>query len=142
MSGLRSRVQYFAHFAHDNFGSKGFLHEGHAGAQNSVMDDSVIGVAGHVEDFDGGIEENLDDDRDSTLNGINERFLFIINIEVTNDFLAASGNRPFTTGGLPIRLMVEDDSGNRSYLSTWREQLFDYDNWMWRTVPTRQMKPR
>jgi hypothetical protein len=56
--------------------------------RNGIPDDAEVytveyaGSNGEDDDFDGGIEDILDDDEDSTTNGINERFLYIISIEV------------------------------------------------------------
>jgi hypothetical protein len=94
------------------------------------------GRNGKDDDFDGGAGSYTEDDGDdSTLNGFNERYMYILKIDVTDKFRGASGYGPHTTPGLPIRFMIEDNSGNRSYFSTWSEELYDFDNWAWREAP-------
>ncbi len=93
------------------------------------------GGNGVDDDFDGGTGSYTeDDDDDSTLNGFNERFMYILKFNVTDKFRGASGYGPHTTPGLPIRFMIQDDSGNRSYFSTGLEMLVDSDNWVWMPI--------
>jgi hypothetical protein len=116
---------------------------------NGIPDNAEVytveyaGSNGKDDDFDGGAGSYAeDDDEDSTLNGFNERYTYILKIEVTDIFLGISGYGPHTTPGLPIRFMIEDDTGNRSYFSTWREELYDFDNWIWQEIPTNELDQR
>ena len=116
---------------------------------NGIPDNAEVytveyaGSNGKDDDFDGGSGSYTeDDDEDSTLNGFNERYMYILKIEVTDMFLGISGYGPHTTPGLPIRFMIEDDTGNRSYFSTWREELYDFDNWIWREIPANELDLR
>ena len=106
------------------------------GNGNGIPDDAEVrfvqyaGGNGRDDDFDGEDGE-YDDDEDTTVNGVNERFLYLLEIEVDERFKGVSGDRPYTAEGLAIRFMIQDSVGNRAYLSAWRETLFDPEIWRW-----------
>ncbi|KPJ58782.1 MAG: hypothetical protein AMJ46_13615, partial [Latescibacteria bacterium DG_63] len=90
-------------------------------------------VSGSDDDFDGEAAD-VDDDEDTTENGFNERYLFLINFTIDGNFKGVSGSRPATTEPLSLRFAIIDAANNITHYSMWREELYNPDLRLWRTV--------
>jgi len=79
------------------------------------------GRGGGDDDYDRHDASAGDDDEDFVDNGINERYLYTLSCVIDDTFKGASGNGASTVGGLPFRFAIQDDVGNISHYSTWKE---------------------
>ena len=107
-------------------------YNGNGIADVAEINAQYAGRGGGDDDYDGEAA-NAEDDEDSTVNGFNERFLYVFNFTIDNKFKAVSGNGLATTYPLSIRFMIEDSAGNQTRYSAWRE-IYDEDMGRWRTV--------